>query len=451
MPRRVLRGWGRTAPTGADVVAPVGVDDVRSIVRDAGDRGVVARGLGRAYGDAATNAGGTVLDATVLRGVDAFDATAGTVTAEAGLSLDDLMRLVVPHGWFPHVTPGTRQVTLGGALAADVHGKNHHVDGSFAAGVRWFDLEAPAWSGRVEPGTDVFDATAGGMGLTGVVTRLCMALRPIESARMLVETERATDLDDLLARMEGRDEDFRYSVAWIDLLARGRALGRGVLTRGDHAPLGALPGTARAAALDFDPVEPIGAPRWVPSGLLNVATVRAFNEAWYRRAPRHRTGELQGISAFFHPLDAVRGWNRIYGPAGFLQYQFVVPPHEPGLLRRVVEDLARASTPSFLAVLKRFGPGGSGHLSFPAPGWTLALDIPVGVAGLERRLRRYDEAVAAVGGRVYLAKDSRLRADVLPAMYPRLDEWRRVRDRLDPDRRLTSDLDRRLDLTGATP
>jgi decaprenylphospho-beta-D-ribofuranose 2-oxidase len=448
MSRRLLTGWGRTAPTGADVVAPVGVGHVAGLVAAAGSRGTLARGLGRSYGDAATNAGGAVLDARPLRGVDDFDPDAGTVTAEAGLSLDELMRLVVPWGWFPLVTPGTRHVTLGGALAADIHGKNHHRDGSFAAGVRWFDLVAPGWRGRVEPGDDAFDATVGGMGLTGVVTRMALDLQPIPTSRMVVDTERTADLDDLLARLEHPHDDHRYSVAWIDLMATGSALGRGVLTRGEHAPVEALPGHERPARLDFDPRALASAPPWVPGGLLNRLTVRAFNEAWYRMAPEHRTGELQSIPAFFHPLDGVRGWNRVYGPRGFLQYQFVLPPEASELLRQIVADLAAAAVPSFLAVLKRFGPGGSGHLSFPMEGWTLALDIPTGVDGLEQRLRRHDEAIAAAGGRVYLAKDSRLAPDLLPAMYPRLDEWRQVRDRLDPDRVMQSDLDRRLDLTG---
>lgn len=448
--RRVLTGWGLTAPTGADVVAPIGADEVTTLTGDPGDRGVIARGLGRSYGDAAQNAGGRVLDMTGLTGIEAFNPTTGVVTADAGLSLDELMRLVVPAGWFPPVSPGTRLVTLGGALAADVHGKNHHVDGSFADAVEAFELVTPDGQVReitpdVDP--DVFWATAGGMGLTGVVRQVTLRLRRIRTSRMRVDTERTADLDDLLARMAARDDDYRYSVAWIDLVSR-RHRGRSVLTRGDHAEPDELTPLARRDAFAYDPAPLASVPPVVPTGMLNIATVAAFNEAWYRRHPVHRTGEVQSIPAFFHPLDGVHHWNRIYGRRGFLQYQLVVPFGAEETLRRIVHDIADARMPSFLAVLKRFGAGNSGHLSFPMPGWTLALDIPAGQRDLEPLLRGFDERVAAEGGRVYFAKDSRLDADMVPRMYPRLDEWRAVRDHLDPHGALTSDLDRRLNLTG---
>ncbi len=448
--RRVLTGWGRTAPSGADVVAPVGADEVGAVVTGPLPRGVLPRGLGRSYGDAAQNAGGRVVDMTGMTGIQAFDASTGVLTADAGLSLDALMRLVVPAGWFPPVSPGTRLVTLGGALAADVHGKNHHVDGAFANGVLGFELVTPDGAvHRVDPDgdPDVFWATAGGMGLTGVIRRVTLQLKPITTSRMVVDTERTVDLDDLLARMEERDHAYRYSVAWIDLVSR-RHRGRSVLTRGDHAEVEGLSPLQRGAPLTYDPSALASVPPGIPSGLLNTATVAAFNEAWYRRHPVHRTGEGQTIPAFFHPLDGVRDWNRVYGRRGFLQYQFVVPFGAEETLRGIVHDIADARMPSFLAVLKRFGPGNAGHLSFPMAGWTLALDIPAGVDGLEALLAGFDERVVAEGGRVYLAKDSRLDAAMVPAMYPRLDEWRAVRDRLDPGGVLTSDMDRRLRLTG---
>lgn len=452
--RRVLTGWGRTAPTGADVVAPIGVDEIGALTAVGGGadgtRGVLARGLGRSYGDAAQNAGGRVLDMTSLTGIGAFDPQAGVLTADAGLSLDTLLRLVVPAGWFPPVSPGTRLVTLGGALAADVHGKNHHVDGSFADAVLGFELATPDGQVRdVSPDgdPDVFWATAGGMGLTGVVRRVTLRLRPITTSRMVVDTERTADLDDLLARMDARDDDYRYSVAWIDLVSR-RHRGRAVLTRGDHADLERLSPIARRDPCAYDPAPLASVPPAVPTGLLNHATVRAFNQAWYHRHPVHRVDEVQSIPTFFHPLDGVHHWNRIYGRRGFLQYQFVVPFGAEETLRGIVHDIADARVPSFLAVLKRFGAGNAGHLSFPVAGWTLALDIPAGARGLEAMLTAFDERVAAEGGRVYLAKDSRLAESMVPRMYPRLDEWRTVRDRLDPHGVLTSDMDRRLDLTG---
>jgi decaprenylphospho-beta-D-ribofuranose 2-oxidase len=267
----------------------------------------------------------------------------------------------------------------------------------------------------------------------------------VTSSWMLVDTERARDLDDLMQRLSDGDHRYRYSVAWIDCLARGARMGRGVLTRANHAPAEAV-GTNRGDPLAFDAAIRLRAPAWVPSGLLRHSTVAAFNEVWFRKAPRHREGQLQRLAAYFHPLDMVADWNRIYGSSGVLQYQFAVPFGHEDVVRTAVERLSATGAPSFLAVLKRFADGDPGLLSFPRRGWTLALDVSTAIDGLGPLLDELDELVAQADGAIYLAKDARLRPELLGAMYPRLAEWRDLRARIDPHGAFSSDLSRRLHL-----
>jgi len=452
--RRALTGWGRTAPSVADVVPAADATDVAVAVARADGRGVLARGLGRSYGDAAQNAGGTVVDLTGMQRVLGVDVETARVTVEAGVSLDRLMRTLLPLGLFVPVTPGTRQVTVGGAVAADIHGKDHHVRGSFSQHVEWLDLLlADGTVRRVRPDGDAGDAgdaalfwaTVGGMGLTGVVLRACLRMLPVETSKVVVDTERAPDLDRLMERMTAGDEEYTYSVAWVDCLARGRALGRSVLTRGWPARIEDLPPRARRAPLAFSPRPAPALPADAPVSLVGRPSVRLLNEAWYRKAPARRRRDVQDIAPFFHPLDVVEAWPRVFGPRGFVQYQLVVPFQEHAAVRRCLELLHRQGSVVSLAVLKRFGPGNPAPLSFPAPGWTLALDLPV-VSGLADVLDRLDEVVLAAGGRVYLAKDSRAAPATVERMYPRLDEWRRVRREVDPGGVFASDLSRRLGL-----
>jgi decaprenylphospho-beta-D-ribofuranose 2-oxidase len=443
-----LSGWGRVAPSTA-VVRTAGEDDqLAEAVVGATARGVIARGLGRSYGDPAQNGGGVVLDMTSRSRILSVDVPSGRVLVEAGASLDQMMQQLLPMGLMVPVSPGTRQVTVGGAVAADIHGKNHHVAGSFCDHVDSLDLlTADGAIRRVSRESDpqLFWATAGGMGLTGVILRVVLRMSHVDSAYYTVDTERARDLDDLMARLEADDHRYTHSVAWIDCLAGGSALGRSVITRGRSALVGELPRRLRGAPLSFRPNTRLAVPDVFPPGMLNGLTVRAFNELWFRKAPRRVRRDVQSLGQFFHPLDAVRDWNRIYGSRGFLQYQFVVPFGEEQGLRSIVRRLSDAGAASFLAVLKRFGSGNAGLLSFPTPGWTLALDIPV-AGGLGELLDDLDRVVLDARGRLYLAKDSRATARTVHAMYPGAEEFRAVRDRVDPHRHFCSDQARRLHL-----
>jgi len=448
-----LHGWGRTSGTMSHLASIDSVADAVSALRTAGgQRGVLARGLGRSYGDAAQNAGGTTLDLTKMNRILAVDAAGDppTVTVQAGVSLDVLMRALLPFGLWVPVLPGTRQVTVGGAVAVDVHGKNHHTEGSFGNHVLSLDLLMADGEVRtVTPSGDterLFWATIGGMGLTGAVLTATVALQRTETAHFIVDTDRCTDLDDLMTRMATGDDAYTYSVAWFDAVTRGKHLGRAVLTRGNKARLADLTPKQRGNdPLRFTARSMGTIPEIFPNRMVNQVTAKAFSEFWYRKAPKHRVGEVQNITQFFHPLDIVAEWNRVYGPHGFLQYQFVVPFEADEVFRRCVRMIVESGHLSCLNVLKRFGPGNPAPLSFPMPGWTLTVDLPI-EHGLDKLCDALDEQVISVGGRVYLAKDSRLSATAFRKMYPRLDDFLAVRRQVDPDGIFNSDLARRLEI-----
>jgi decaprenylphospho-beta-D-ribofuranose 2-oxidase len=468
-----LSGWGRTSSTASWVVRPEGATELAELLTGAchgpvgGDgtnarpgtastkppslsarRTMIARGLGRSYGDAAQCAGGMVIDTSGFATIGQIDPKHGTVEVGGGACLADVMRHALAHGWFVAVTPGTRWVTVGGAIAADVHGKNHHRDGGFCAHVLDLTLMTPGGTVVVSPANDpdLFWATAGGMGLTGVVTRATLQLIAVDSLWMTVDTERFEQLDDVMAAMESGDAAHRYSVAWVDCTHRRGAPGRSVLTRGDHTPAAHLPPRYH----DADPgreAPRLRVPVCPPVRSVTRSGIRLFNEVWFHRAPRRQMGALKPLYSFFHPLDGLADWNLLYGPDGFVQYQFVVGPDHGQTLRAAVSAIVSSGVPSSLAVLKRFGPGDPGPLSFPIEGWTLALDFPIGLPELPTLLDRLDDLVAGVGGRVYLAKDSRLRPELVELMYPRMGELAAVRARVDPDGVLQSDLSRRLGFT----
>jgi len=449
--RTALHGWGRTAPSLASVRTPRAVDDVADAVAAAGPRGIIARGLGRSYGDPAQNAGGAVLDMTGLDTIHRIDPSSGLADCDGGVSLDALMRAALPLGLWVPVLPGTRQVTVGGAIGADVHGKNHHHKGSFGSHVRSLDLVTADGTVRTltpdGPEADLFWATVGGMGLTGVIVRAIVALHPTESAYFLVDTDRTDDLDELLGLLtDGSDDAYGYSAAWFDTTTTGLHLGRAVLTRGSLARADQLPVRLRHDALSFDAPQLVSFPDAFPSGLANRLTLKAFSTLWYRKAPCRQRGAIQNITAFYQVLDLFGDWNRVYGARGFLQYQFAIPLPAQDTLREIVARIAASPHASGLNVLKRFGAANPAPLSFPIPGWTACCDFPI-APGLHRLCDELDEMVLAAGGRLYLAKESRASAATVRAGYPRFDEWRKVRDAADPHGVFTSDMSRRLELT----
>ncbi len=411
-----VTSWGRYPHCDAEVLVPTTGSQAADAVRRTDT--ILPRGLGRSYGDSALAP--HLLDLRSLDRLLAFDPETGEITCEAGVSLYELQRFLVPRGWFLPVVPGTRFVTVGGAIASDIHGKNHHVHGTFGAHVR--EMEMLLGNGeRVavsrETHGDLFDATCGGMGLTGVILSARIALMPIRSSEIVETTYKARNLAHVLELFE-QHPDPTYSVAWIDCVASGDRLGRSVLMLGEHADDGPL----------VAPVKPpIPVPVDFPPQLMNRATMGAFNTLYYAKERAGVHTRRKAFETYFHPLDMVADWNRLYGKAGFLQYQFVIPTTSGREgLTQILSRITRSGKASFLAVLKVFGPENRHLISFPTSGYTLALDFKVepDVFGL---LDDLDRMVLEQGGRIYLTKDARMSPETFRAGYPRWEEFENVR------------------------
>ena len=440
---------------------PRDVKDVVEILASHREQGagVIARGAGRSYGDAAQNDGGAVLDMTGYDRILSIDGERRLITAQAGATVAQLMARLASHGLTLPVVPGTRHVTLGGAIASDIHGKNHHRDGGLARHVVALSLCTPAGGClEVSPEADpeLFYATFGGMGLTGIVVQATLQVEPLASPWVAEDVDRTDGLEQTLELMAG-EERHRYSVAWLDLLAEGSKMGRAVVSRADPLPAESATPASRGLrgarstyprSLTRGPA--LDVPRRFPAALLRPSAMRIFNAARWRTSPRRERGRPLALAPYFFPLDALGEWNRLYGPAGLIQYQFVVPSGQEAALVRCFELMRTRRLPVYLAVFKRFGAWFGGPLSFPLEGWTLAVDFPAAAPGLGSALDELDELVAGCGGRVYLAKDVRLRREVLLSMYPQLDRFHAQRARVDPGGVLRSDLGRRLGLCDAT-
>lgn len=411
-----LSGWGRYPRLAARVTAP---RDVAGLTAAMAAGRVIARGNGRAYGDSAIGLDNTLQMGHFNRFL-AFDPGTGVLTAEAGVLLADIVKVFLPRGWFPYVTPGTKYVTLGGMIAADVHGKNHHKHGSFGSCVEWVEVLTPAGEilrCSLDSNPELFAWTVGGMGLTGVILRAAIRLRPVASAWVRTSTRVAENIAQAIEIFE-TTEEATYSVAWIDCLQSGAGLGRSVILVGEHAGVAEVPRAHRASPLVLPDAGRVTIPVDFPVWALNRFTVRAFNASYYRRA---RTGQREHVMAcdrFFYPLDAILGWNRIYGRRGFVQFQCVLPlaSAERGL-RALLQAIAASGAGSFLAVLKRLGAQDS-RFSFPMAGYTLALDFPV-TSKTMALLDRLDAIAVDHGGRFYLAKDGRMSAQTFHRSDPR--------------------------------
>ena len=424
--KKYYQSWGRYPRAEQEVVRLWSRHDPFPLDRIDG-KTALPRGNGRSYGDSCLNDGGMLIDVRGLDRLIDFDPETGILRCEAGVLLADILKFAVPQGWFVPATPGTRLITVGGAIANDVHGKAHHQDGTFGRHVRCFELlrsDGSRYLCTPQENSDWYRATIGGLGLTGLILWAEIALKRIGSPYIDSETVKCTNLDEFFSVSADSDQDYEYTVAWLDCTARGPRLGRALFSRGNHVntvpdKLPRIPGRRLSV-----PIEP-------PITLVNSLSLRAFNKLYYARQREHRRREIVHYEPFFYPLDAILEWNRIYGPRGFFQYQCVLPGNDGrSAVREVLERITASGEGSFLAVMKIFGDLDSpGILSFPQSGVTLAIDFPNRGRRTLSLLDQLDEVVRAAGGRVYPAKDARMSAESFDHYYPR---WRELLPYTDP-------------------
>ena len=456
---RALTGFGRTAPSVAQVLSTPDVELIARAVREANDpgssspaflhRGVLARGLGRSYGDQACNGGGLVVDMTALNKIHSISAESAVADVDAGVSLDQLMKAALPFGLWVPVLPGTRQVTVGGAIASDIHGKNHHSAGSFGNHVLAMDLLMADGEVRTltpdGPDSELFWATVGGNGLTGIVVRARIAMTRTETAYFIADGVATRDLDETVAvHQDGSEDRYTYSSAWFDLISPPPKLGRAAVSRGSLAKLDQLPAKLAKDPLKFTAPQLPAVPNVFPVSFMNKLSLSMIGEAFYRMSGDYQ-GKIVNLTQFYHMLDITTGWQYAYGPAGFAQHQFLVPPDALEEFKAIIRWIQTRGHYSALNVFKLFGPGNRAPLSFPMAGWNVAMDFP-NKPGVNEFLNELDDRVMEFGGRVYTAKDSRVSAERFHKMYPLIDEWIAVRRKADPNGVFASDMARRLEL-----
>lgn len=439
----VLSGWGNIPRSINKVMY---ARDPRELVRLPNDQ-VLSRGLGRSYADQATNTDHVVLKMEKMNHFLSFDDEKGILHCEAGVSLEEIINHLAPRGWFPMITPGTKYVTIGGAIANDVHGKAHHADGSFVNCV--YDFTILLADGRVlrasrDEHPDLFWANFGGLGLLGIILTATIQLRRIETTYFRQKAFAAKNLDEMLQAIEDSGKEYSSSVAWIDPMAKGKSLGRGVLSMGNHAMLEELPDHLRKNPLKLGGKPKITVPFYLPGFILNPFTIRILDVAIYwmqKSAP-----SISHYDKFFYPLDMINEWNRGYGKRGFIQYQFVIPMQDGRKnIRSILGEITESNCIPFLNVLKKFGKGQGGLLSFPFEGYTFAIDFPI-TSQLRPFTQKLDRMVLDMGGRIYLGKDAYLDEPTFKAMYPQHVEWLQIKRKYDPQNLFSSDLARRIGL-----
>lgn len=440
----VLSGWGNIPEAKCKVVYPVNAKQIQhqNLIPSA-----IPRGLGRSYADQATNRDGYVLNMERMNHFLSFDQENGVLVCQAGTSLEDIIEHLGPRGWFPLITPGTKFVTIGGAIANDIHGKAHHVDGSFIACVNWFTIVLA--DGRMviasrEENSDLFFANFGGLGLLGTILTVSINLRKISTTYFKQKAVVAKNLEEMLAAIDSADKAFTSSVAWIDSLAKGKRIGRGVLTMGNLATLDELPDSLKSYPLRIGKRPKLNIPVFLPGFVLNTITVKILNSIihWKQKSGNG----FFHYDSFFYPLDAIMNWNRGYGKRGFIQYQFVIPIADGHRnITAILKAIANSGCIPFLNVLKKFGKG-QGLLSFPKEGYTFAIDFPI-TKNLGAFTKKLDQMVLEAGGRIYLGKDAFLDEQSFKAMYPEYKEWLAIKKKYDPTNKYASDLSRRIGLT----
>ncbi|MBE7178195.1 MAG: FAD-binding oxidoreductase [Mucilaginibacter polytrichastri] len=436
--KKKIANWGNYPVMESDERQIRFEDEIGRLVTE--NPSLLARGNGRCYGDAALAA--KTINTVRFDKVLGFDINTGIFDCQAGITLDQILEIIVPKGWFLPVTPGTKFVTIGGALASDVHGKNHHLEGSISNHVLDFDLilaDGEPLKVTREDYPLLFEATAGGMGLTGVISRVRFQLKPIKTSYIRQKQIKAANLTEILSLFEQYHE-YTYSVAWIDCLSTGKSFGRSILMLGEHAEEHEVKNAGSKLKAGKKPMFTL--PFYFPSFALNKLTIKAFNWLYYNKNLKKVQDSVTHYEPFFYPLDALNEWNKMYGKKGFVQYQFVLPYSGKQGLIDILTRISKKGLGSFLAVLKVFGKQES-MISFPFEGYTLALDFPVSDA-LFPFLDELDVIVEEYGGRVYMSKDARMDAGFFARTYPRLNEFRAVLDQYNPQQKFSSEQAHRL-------